>query len=190
MPQSPRGRPTKFGRPARIVALTLPDDVLAWLQSINSDPAWAVVSLFERTQQRPSRRPPVETAPAELVQLPGRRALIVVQPDWFKRLRGVSTIPLADGRAFLALSNGHGMADLELAIVDRLDDTDVSSMERRTLEQLRTLFRGWRRTPRLSFQTRSIIVVDRAPGADRPKSLAPLKRKNGASGITTHRRLS
>ena len=34
---------------------------------------------------------------------------------------GVSLIPLSDGRAFLALERGKGVADLELAVLDRLD---------------------------------------------------------------------
>ncbi len=43
-----RGRPLKFGRPTRLVTLSLPDDVVAWLRTIDKDPAWSVVKLFER----------------------------------------------------------------------------------------------------------------------------------------------
>ena len=44
-----RGRPLKFGRRAQLVTLTLPDDVVQWLQSVDEDLAWAVVKLFERS---------------------------------------------------------------------------------------------------------------------------------------------
>ena len=56
------------------------------------------------------------------MQLPGKRALILVKPDVFAGLNGVSVIPLSDGRGFLALDVGRGLADLEVAVVDRLDD--------------------------------------------------------------------
>ena len=55
------------------------------------------------------------------MQLPGQRALILVQPEAFRRLKGVSIIPLADGRGFLALEANRGVADLELAVLDRLE---------------------------------------------------------------------
>ena len=55
------------------------------------------------------------------MQLPGKRALILVPPDVFDGLDGVSVIRLSDGRGFLALQPGKGYADLELAVVDRLD---------------------------------------------------------------------
>jgi hypothetical protein len=50
MPSPPRtpGRPPKYGRPARLVPLTLPEDVLKWLGTIHPDPAWAIVNLYER----------------------------------------------------------------------------------------------------------------------------------------------
>ena len=96
-----RGRPPKFGRPSRLVAMTLPDDVLESLRTLHPDPAWAVVRLVEsrfrdRKVPRQSSAPP---AIAELVHLPGKRGLIVVQTTVFRRLQGISTIPLADGRA-------------------------------------------------------------------------------------------
>jgi hypothetical protein len=71
--RSRRGRPPKYGRPAQLVALTLPDDVLTWLKTIHPDPAWAIVKLHEQASRR--RRP---IALAELVQLPERRALVLV----------------------------------------------------------------------------------------------------------------
>jgi hypothetical protein len=155
-----RGRPPKFGRPSRLLALTLPDDVVAWLQEINHDPAWAIVSLFDRQH----RRPPAREKPHPDVQLVGigsRRALIVVDQAAFGALRGVSVIPLSAGRAFLAMEHGRGMADLELAVVDRLDEPGVTPAEQRALSSLRQHLRAWRHDPALTCATRSIIVIER-----------------------------
>jgi hypothetical protein len=51
-------------------------------------------------------------------------------------LPGVDAIPLADGRAFLALEPGRGIADLELAILDRLEATAPGTPQRRVLATL------------------------------------------------------
>jgi hypothetical protein len=157
-----RGRPPKFGRPARLVALTLPDDVLAWLQTINADPAWAIVSLFER--ERPARpTEPDRTPPTiELVSIGARRALIVVRQAALHGLRGVSMVPLSAGRAFLALEPGKGMADLELAVVDQLEEKGLSETEREALKDVRRQLRAWREDKEFTFTGRSIIIVEQA----------------------------
>lgn len=166
-----RGRPLKFGRPGRLVALTLPEDVLDWLQTINPDPAWAIVSLFEGQHDRRTRTH--ERVDVELVSIGPRRALIVVAQEAFSRLRGVAAIPMGAGRAFLALKSGQGMADLELAVIDRLEDHGLPDTERRGLISLRRHLRAWRQDKTLSCTTRSIIVVEHmnrstSPGA-RPR---------------------
>lgn len=168
MPQPRRGRPLKFGRPGQTVTLTLPDDVIEWLRTLHDDPAWAVVGLFERRQIL--TRAPKPRQAAELVQLPGRRALILVQPDVLKNVPGISLVPLSDGRAFIALEPGGGVADLEVAVLDRLDAPGVSAEERRLLSEFRRLLREWRQQG-LKFQPRSILVVERqAVAAPRPLS--------------------
>ena len=47
-----RGRPLKFGRPTQLLTLSLPADVVGWLKHLDPDPAWAIVSLFEKAQRR------------------------------------------------------------------------------------------------------------------------------------------
>lgn len=155
-----RGRPPKFGRSAELVALTLPHDVLGWLRGINEDPAWAIVSLFERSTKR-SRPRDLPRREAELLDVGRRRALIVVDQKSLTTLPGVSVVPLAAGRSFLALESGKGMADLEVAVLDRLDEGGLAESERKTLEELRRQLREWRQDRQLSFYTRSIIVVER-----------------------------
>jgi hypothetical protein len=152
-----RGRPLKYGRPARIVTLTLPDDVIGWLEGIDDDLAWAVVKLHERSARGVRRK---TNSIADLVQLPGQRALILVQPEPFKRLKGVSIIPLADGRGFLALDANRGVADLELAVLDRLDIPTIGASEREALSVLRTKLKQWR-LDGIEFESRAIIVARR-----------------------------
>jgi hypothetical protein len=155
-----RGRPLKFGRSAELVALTLPHDVVSWLRTINEDPGWAIVRLFERNAKG-SRLRELPRATAELVEVGRRRALIVVDHDSFTALPGVSMIPLSDGRSFLALEPGKGMADLEVAVVDRLEEAGLAEGERTALVELRRQLREWRLNPEIGFRTRSIIVAER-----------------------------
>lgn len=164
-----RGRPPKFGRPSQVVALTLPEEVLDALRTLHRDPGWAIVRLVEPILSDGShrRRPKGPAALMELVHLPGRRALIVVQPPIFTRLRGVATIPLADGRAFLAFDHAGGLADLEVAILDELEVTPARSAKRTQLMQVRDIVRAWRRNPGLVFRTKSIIMVEGIGGGER-----------------------
>jgi hypothetical protein len=155
-----RGRPPKFGRPGRLVALTLPDDVVSWLREINPDPGWAIVSLFERQHRRTTTREEVHQD-VELVGIGGHRALIVVPQEAVGPLHGVAVVPLGSGRAFLALEAGKGMADLELAVIDRLTENDLSATERRVLTSLRAHLRAWRHDKTMTCTTRSIIVIER-----------------------------
>lgn len=141
---------------------------------MNADLAWAIVQLAEPFRANGGHSPePVARAdvPAELAFLPGRRALIVVQEELFRHLPGVSTIPLADGRAFLAFDGSAGIAGLEVAILDRIDSLAARSPEREALTQLRELVRGWRRDETLRFTTKSIILVEGA--RDRPVRQLP-----------------
>lgn len=170
---SKRGRPLKFGRPTQLISLTLPKDVVAWLTGVDDDIARALVKLHERsTKTSNSRR--IELA--GLVQLPGNRALILVRPDYFDKLKGVSLIPLADGRAFLALEPTKGVADLELAVLDRLEAPSVGTVEREALAQLRALLQQWRRDG-IVFESRAIVVAKRKQGARSSGPLSPLAQR-------------
>jgi hypothetical protein len=155
------GRPLKFGRPARLVSLSLPDDVLRWLRTLHADPAWAIVALFRQNQGRRAKRLSGNDSgvAAELVSLSGGRALIVVNPRQLGKLKGVSMIPMSDGRALLALDPLKGLADLELAVADRLEHRRLDRSERRSLEAFHRQLRGWRRTPGVRFTNRAIIVA-------------------------------
>lgn len=149
-----RGRPPKFGRAAQLVSLTLPRDVIDWLETLDDDLGWAVVKLHERATKARS----APAAVAQLVRFPGDRALIIVRSDLIKDMPGVSLIPISDGRSFLALEVGKGVADLELFVLDRTDDPEVDAIERAALIELRQRLRQWRRDG-VHFESRSIIVA-------------------------------
>ena len=152
--------------------MTLPEDVLEWLRKLHPDPAWAVVKLFDRSQQLGTKGNGSRPV-AELVPLPRGRSLILVQPDALRQVPGVAVIPLADGRGFLALAPGRGLADLELALLDRLEATDVSAHERASLLQIRECLKGWRQQG-VRFEERSILVAERAPGSASRSRQSPL----------------
>ena len=158
-----RGRPQKFGRAAQLISLTLPQDVIDWLMSIDDDLGWAVVKIHERATKK-TRDSGGDVA--QLVRFPGDRALILVRAELFKDMPGASLIPLADGRAFLALEHGKGVADLELLVIDRIDDKRVMDNEREALETLRQLLKKWRQEG-VRFESRSIVVAHHRRGSPR-----------------------
>lgn len=170
-----RGRPLKFGRRAHVVAVTLPDEIVRGLRKLHTDLGWAIVRLFEQTSRR--RAVPHTPSPdVELVTVAGRQSLIVVNKDVFSSLPGVHIIPLHDDRAFLALEPGRGIADLELAVIDRLAIPGVDPRERRALERLRADLRAWRRDRALRSRTRAIIVLE----AQKPASGPAARTRPGA----------
>ena len=170
-----RGRPLKFGRPARLLAVTLPHDVVAALRRIHPDPAWAIVRLSEKVSK--TRRHAAVPAPApvkaaiELAQLSPRSALIVVDPRALRSAPGMSVVPVASGRAFLAFDEGRGLADLELAILEQLRDSKTPSTTRKELKLLQRQVRDWRRGHGCRFSKRSIILVERVPRSRQARAL-------------------
>ena len=153
-----RGRPHKFGRPSELVAVTLPTEVVKGLRRVHRDLGWAIVTLFEK---RPlaSERPQQDDV--ELVGVADGRFLITINPAIVSHLPGVQIIPLSSSRAFLALAPERGIADLELAVRDRLESGRLGSGERRALSAMRQQLTRWRRDPALVARSRAIIVVER-----------------------------
>src|SRR5207237_9917848 len=134
--QARRGRPFKFGRRGHAVVVTLPDEVVRGLRELHADLGWAIVTLFRQTTRRRGPAARKSTPDAELVSVGHHRSLIVVNKDVLANLPGVNIIPLHDDRAFLALEPNRGIADLELAVIDRLTTHTISARERRALDGL------------------------------------------------------
>ena len=140
IPAPQRGRPRKFARPARAVTLTLPDDVIAALQSIDGDIARSVVRLAQpHLADRP--RPPVELSSF------GKRSVIVVPRNGQLGVRtGVTLVPMPDGRALIAFDEVLSVSQLELSVTDALTDPDLSSSDRALFESLGGILREARRS--------------------------------------------
>jgi hypothetical protein len=156
-----RGRPSKYGRPARAVTVTLPEDVLARLTAVHADVGSAIVSLVEKSA--PVR---VEPVPSAEVTRYGSRAVIIVTPSpALRRLRGVQLVPVGNGRALISLSSETSISSLELQVRDALERLGPENREREGLRSLADILRRSRGSRGLASEARTIIVL--APKAKR-----------------------
>lgn len=156
-----RGRPRKFSRPARTLTLTLPEDVIERLSALDADVGRAVVRLAL------SQHPPGRSSPVEVVSF-GSRAVILVPPARrLAALQGVELVPIADGRALIALEEPLSEEAFELQVRDALDD---SSLEGADLELFRNLARVLREA-RLAtaVMLRRILVLRARPAGPRAR---------------------
>jgi hypothetical protein len=136
------------------------------------------IIVIETSAQRAKRHAPSKSdgqPDVELVSFAERRHLIVVNSTLIRSLPGVDIIPLGRSRAFLALPPGRIVADLELAVVDRLTEAS-EARERQALEHLRGQLRRWRQDAALEFHARAIIVVESAT-ATRAKGQSPIPQR-------------
>jgi hypothetical protein len=153
--RSSRGRPRKFGRPARSVTLTLPDDVIARLGALDADMGRAVVGLVERVRRKAGFRLPAEVATH------GSHSVILVTPvPALRKLRGVQLVPVADGRALIALNHPHGIPQLELDLRDVLEKRSLKGRDRLVLEAVAAILKDARFSEGLTVHERSIIVFE------------------------------
>lgn len=130
------------------------------MREVHPDPAWAVVRLFDGARKPGNGAAREPTLPAIVEVSPGH-SLIMVDPKLVNSLPGVATIPIDDRRAFLALEGNGGLAELELAVLDRLEALGLKNAERDALVTLRKQLKAWRTDSSLRFEARSIIVVGR-----------------------------
>jgi hypothetical protein len=149
-----RGRPRKFSRPSRSVSLTLPDDVIASLQAIDSDLSLAIVRIAQALS--PADAPP---APAELASYGGRSVIIVPRRQLLKERTGVELVPLTDGRALMAFDSRMTIPQLELRIGDAIADRSIDGHDRTLFETLAEILKDARRSDRIELRERSIIVL-------------------------------
>lgn len=155
-----RGRPLKYGRPARLVAVTLPEDTIQELRHIDADLGRAIVLLVNALAG--SREPATNRPIVTYEKVGRRRSLIVVDRDAVKGVPGCELIPISEDRAFLTMADGRGLPDLELAILDRLSDHTVTGRQREGLEALRRALMDCRRADDVEVESRSIFVVEKS----------------------------
>ena len=159
------GRPQKYGRPSHAVTLTLPEDVLSRLGTVDADLGRAIVALVERKgpSRARSRRPAAEIARF------GSHAVIVVTPvKALKRIAGVELVPVGDGRALISLEHPHSVPLLELGVRDAIERGAISQLERRTLEAVADILRHTRSSRGMSLEERTIIVLESKRQRRRP----------------------
>jgi hypothetical protein len=150
-----RGRPRKYGRPARAVTVTLPDDILARLSAVHADVGSAIVNLVERST--PVRSAPMR--PAEVSRY-GNRAVIIVTPSpTLRRLRGVQLVPVGNGRALISLASSTSISSLELQVRDAIERMTPDHREREGLQSLADILRRSRGPRGLTSEARTIIVL-------------------------------
>jgi len=150
------GRPRKFGRPSRAVTLTLPDDVIATLESIDKDLGQAVVRMA-----LPLTAEVFAYAPAELFKYGDSAVIVVKRMAVLERIPGVTLVPLPDGRALISLDESLSLADLELKLRDTIDEDRslASPADRAALTTIADILKSARRTRGLRVVRRSIIVL-------------------------------
>ncbi len=151
-----RGRPPKYGRPARAVTVTLPEDILARLSATDADLGRAIVKLVEGGgKPRGHSRKPAEIATY------GTRSIIVV-PDAraLRRLAGVQLVPIGNGRCLIALEPPYSIPQLELDIRDLLAQKEVAETERKTLDSVAAILRSARVSRDVTPEERTIIVLE------------------------------
>lgn len=150
------GRPRKFSRPSRPVTVTLPEDVIATLQSINGDLGGGIVSLLERRRGADLPAPPA----AEISRYGNHSVIIVPHLPALSRLPGVELVPIGGGRALISLQPTHSVPQLELAVRDAAEQTRAGSADRQALETVADILRKARLSRGVSLQERTIIVLE------------------------------
>lgn len=162
LPAPRPGRPPKFGRRARPVTISLPEDLLERLRAQHLDLGRAIVDLFERTAAADS--------PVQLAEF-GNGALILVPPaSALKRLAGVELIPLTNGRALIALDQPMSPSDLELTLNDALTGGSLPADDRAIVANVVDILREARTSQRARLRQRTIIIVERGVTRARRRS--------------------
>ena len=162
-PTPRRGRPRKFTVASRPVTVTLPEQVLDALASVDVDLGRAIVRLAQPVlTDRP--RPAAELASF------GRHSVIVVRPSrTLERRTGVELLHLPDGRALISFDQTRTIPALELLIDDAVEDAALPPDDRRIFEAIAAILKNARRSDSVALLQRNVIVLE---------SRKPLKRRN------------
>jgi hypothetical protein len=151
-----RGRPPKFKEPSQRVTLTLPSRLVDLLRAEDPDLSRAVTNGLDP-------HPVPRKLIVDVMRVGRRESLIIINPTLLPTLRDCSFIRLATDRAFIALKGSGTLADLALAVADRLEDADVTRQQRAALRALRRALRSWRLDRKVQVTHKAILILD---GAD------------------------
>jgi hypothetical protein len=150
-----RGRPRKFRGPSRAITLTLPEDTIAALQSIDRDISRAIVRAIQPLAPGPL------PSPAEVATYGDRGVIIVSDSRSLRERTGVELVPLADGRGLISFDEQLSISEFELRIRDALADPTLEGNDRAVFETLADILRTARRDDEVALQLRNIIVLHR-----------------------------
>jgi hypothetical protein len=165
------GRPPKFGRAARAVALTLPEDVIAALGRLDDDLARAVVRLSQPLVADRGHHPSVE-----LTQYHGQAVIVIPPIRTLESIPGVTLVPLPDGRTLISLDGSLSVSDFELKLLYALDaDKGLPEPDRTAMSSIAQILRHARQTRGISIHERSIIVLKVSRG--RRTASTPARRR-------------
>jgi hypothetical protein len=167
--ESRRGRPRKFVGPSRAVTVTLPDDVIAALQSVNPDLSLAVATVVPASAPEPS---PI----AELVTGDGRSVIVIPPNRMLQERAGVELVPLPDGRALIAFDETLSASHIELRLADAVADPSLSGEDRAVFEEVAAILRRARRDSESDLEQRNILVLRRTRVARTPPTDVEIKR--------------
>jgi len=151
-PRRKRGRPPKFGRPARAVTVTLPLDVIDKLRAIHTDLSRAIVDLVE-SQWREEDPHQVRTREIS----PGHHLILVPYLETLTQVAGVRLFPVSTGQYLVVVPARGRTQDLELSLRDMLEAGAVPAHEKSAVEDLVRLLARYRR--QLSITEESFLIV-------------------------------
>jgi hypothetical protein len=140
------GRPPKFPGPRHPVTVTLPEDTLARLASVDPDRARAIVKVTDAAMALDADR----QKQVDLVEVSPGLAIIIIGPSQvLKKIKWLRLVEVAPMRYLLSIPLGTSIDTLELAILELLEEAKIDG-EHSLLLQLRNLIRGLRRRGGLS----------------------------------------
>src|SRR5262245_10216148 len=143
LPKQKGGRPPKFQEPRRPITVTLPENILGHLASIDKDRARAIVKATRVAMSLDEKR----TRQVEVVEVAHGIGIILVGPSQLlKKIEGLRLVEVAPLRFLLTVASGTSIDSLELSIVDLLDTArSLDEPEHSMLNDLRHLIRKLRR---------------------------------------------
>lgn len=154
-----RGRPRKFSRPSRAVTVTLPEDVIDALSSLDRDLSRAIVRLAMTARAESPRKS------LEIAAFGGRAVLIVPPARVLAALDGVELVPLADGRALIALESDMSVDRFELLVGDALRDRSLNQADRALFSEIGRVLREARRASEVTVRRILVLRTPRASSA-------------------------
>jgi hypothetical protein len=140
--------------PGRAVTLTLPEDTIATLRGIDRHLGRAITRLTEPFAQDPPRKP------AELATFGSLSVMVVAPTRGLVERIGAELVPLADGRALVAVDDRQSIPAFELRLRDALSDPDLPPADRETFTAIVDLLRSVRRDSRGALLPRNILVLN------------------------------